>query len=368
MEDNYLQLLKFFSEIKLFLTELKKYLVKNLHVSFIKFESGKSTFAQALYRQRGKLARRFIHSGMAGITALGIMIAPILAKEFPGRSVNPWEIPSSTEVLSATTEDPNMMTTVSEKVRDQIIEYKVVQGDTVSTIAEKFGVSEDTIRWQNDLQSKSAIKVGQVLEILPVTGVYHKVAKGETVYSIAKKYDTSPQGMVDFPYNTFTDDETFALAVGQMVVVPDGVKPNEIPWSPVARVKQITPDAGTVVASGIFVWPTAGTISQRYVWYHKGVDIANHSSPDVLAADAGTVVLAGWPDNYGYGNRVIIDHGNGYRTLYGHLSRIYVISGQTVARGAAIGKMGSSGRSTGIHLHFEVIKSGVYLNPLNVLR
>ncbi|OGM09055.1 hypothetical protein A2W13_03875 [Candidatus Woesebacteria bacterium RBG_16_36_11] len=368
MEDTYRQLLKFFSEIRLFLSELNKYLVKNLHVSFIKFESGKSTFAQALYRQRGKLARRFMHSGMAGITALGIMIAPILAEEFPGRSVNPWEIPSSTEVLSATTEDPNMMTTVSEKVRDKIIEYKVVQGDTVSSIAEKFGVSEDTIRWQNDLQSKASIKVGQVLEILPVSGVYHKVGKGETVYSIAKKYDASPQAMVDFPYNSFTDDETFALAVGQMVVVPDGVKPNEIPWSPVARVKQITPDAGTVVASGIFVWPTAGTISQRFVWYHKGMDIANHGTPDILAADAGTVVVAGWPDNYGYGNRVIIDHGNGYRTLYGHLSRIYVVSGQTVGRGAAIGKMGSTGRSTGVHLHFEVIKNGVYLNPLNVLR
>jgi murein DD-endopeptidase MepM/ murein hydrolase activator NlpD len=368
MEDTYDQLQKLFSELKLFFSELKKYLIKNLNISFLKFESGKSTFAAALYRQRGKLARRFIHSGMAGVTALGMIIAPIVAEEFPGRSVDPWELPSSQTVLSATTEDPNMLTTISEKVRDKIIEYKVVEGDTVSTIAEKFGVSEDTIRWQNDLKSKASIKVGQVLEILPVTGVYHKVGKGETVYSIAKKYDASPQAMVDFPYNTFTDDETFALAVGQMVVVPDGVKPDEIPWSPVARVKQITPDAGTVVASGIFVWPAGGTISQRFAWYHKGIDIASNAAPNILAADAGTVVVAGWPDGYGYGNRVVIDHGNGYRTLYGHLSRVYVVPGQTVGRGAAIGKMGSTGRSTGIHLHFEVLKSGAYLNPLSVLK
>jgi murein DD-endopeptidase MepM/ murein hydrolase activator NlpD len=78
--------------------------------------------------------------------------------------------------------------------------------------------------------------------------------------------------------------------------------------------------------------------------------------------------MAGWIDGYGYGNRVMIDHGNGYRTLYAHLSQVYVVPGQTVARGAAIGKMGSTGRSTGIHLHFEVIRNGVYLNPLSVLQ
>lgn len=175
-----------------------------------------------------------------------------------------------------------------------------------------------------------------------------------------------PQSIVDFPYNAFVNDETFELAIGQVVVVPDGVKPAERPTSP--RIRQVTPDAGTVVASGTFVWPTGGTITQRSVWYHQGIDIANRVAPNVLAADSGTVIVAGWPDGYGYGNRVIIDHGNGYRTLYAHLSQIYVVPGQTVARGNAIGKMGSTGRSTGIHLHFEVILNGVHLNPLNVLR
>ena len=106
----------------------------------------------------------------------------------------------------------------------------------------------------------------------------------------------------------------------------------------------------------------------NFYWYHKGIDIANKAAPDVLAADSGKVVIAGWPDGYGYGNRVLIDHGNGYRTLYAHLSRIYVIPGQTVTRGSAIGKMGSTGRSTGVHLHFEVIKGGSYLSPLSMLK
>ncbi|KKU10209.1 MAG: Peptidase M23 family protein, partial [Candidatus Woesebacteria bacterium GW2011_GWB1_45_5] len=309
-----------------------------------------------------------IHTGMAGLAAVGMMIAPVIAQEFPGRSVDPWEIPSSSTVLSATTEANETSTLVSDKVRDQVEEYIVQEGDTVSTISDKFDISIDTIRWQNNLKSQDAIKVGQVLEILPVTGISHKVQKGDTVYSIAKKYDTSAQAVVDFPYNTFVNDETFELAIGQNVVVPDGVKPAEILWSPIARVRKVTPNAGTVVASGAFVWPAGGTITQGFSWYHKGIDIANNGAPAILAADAGRVVVAGWPDGYGFGNRVIIDHGNGFRTLYAHLSQIWVVPGQTVNRGDALGKMGSTGRSTGIHLHFEVLQNGVYLNPLNVLR
>ena len=218
------------------------------------------------------------------------------------------------------------------------------------------------------MPGRNAIKVGQALEILPVTGISHVVKKGDTVYSIAKKYDSSPQAVVDFPYNVFTNDETFELAIGQTVIVPDGVKPAQLPSQAVARIKQTTPNAGTVVASGNFVWPTNGVITQGFFWYHKGIDIANVSLPAVLAADSGRVVVAGWPDNAGYGNRVVIDHGNGFKTLYGHLSKVYVVSGQTVNRGSAIGQMGSTGRSTGTHLHFEVIQNGVYLNPRNVLR
>ena len=365
MEDYYESIIKFVEEIKLFLKELSSYISKKLRLSFIHFEEGKSAFVVSLYRQRGKLSRKLMHTGMAGLTAVGMIIAPVIANEFPGRNVDPWSINASSAVLSVSTDEPATETVLSEKSRDKIIEYTVQEGDTVASIADKFGVSPDTLRWQNDI-SKDKIKIGETLMILPVSGVSHKVQKGDTVYSIAKKYDSSPQAIVDFPFNTFTNDETFELAIGQVMIVPEGVMPAEKPSAP--RIRQITPDAGTVVASGRFAWPSSGSITQNYAWYHPGIDIANKSGPAVLAADSGTVVIAGWPDGFGYGNRVMLDHGNGYKTLYAHLQTVYVKVGQTVNRGDAIGKMGSTGRSTGIHLHFEIFINGTHLSPLGVLK
>lgn len=359
------------SELKLFSQELFAYLIKVLRLQFVHFEVGKSVFVTALYRQRGRLAKRLMHSGMAGIAAFGVMVAPMVAEQLPANAIDPWEAPSPSSVLSASTEQ-FAATSVSEKdYRSEIIEYTVEEGDTVGTIAQKFGVTEDTLRWENDL-SRDIIKPGQTLRILPVTGIAHKVNKGDTVHSIAKKYDVDAQQIVNYPFNTFVNDETFELAVGQMVMVPEGVEPEPVnAFNPVARaprVQRLTPDAGTVTASGQFIWPAQGSLTTNFVWYHKGIDIANRAAPNILAADSGTVVVAGWPDNWGYGNRVIIDHGNGYRTLYAHLSAIYVVPGQTVGRGAAIGRMGTTGRSTGIHLHFEIFKGGVQINPFSVLQ
>ncbi len=351
-------------DLKLFFTELGYYITKKLHFSFIRFEEGKGAFVSSLYKQRGKSARKLIHTGMATLAGVGMMIAPVIAQEFPGRSVNPWDIESNPSVLSATTESDGIETLVSEKVRDSVKEYIVEEGDTVASVSKKFGVDSETIKWQNNLTGDK-IKVGQKLEILPVTGIAHKVAKGDTVYSIAKKYDSSAQAIVDFPFNTFSNDETFELAIGQTVIVPDGVKPQEAVSSP--RTRQITPDAGSVVASGSFAWPTNGTISQNFAWYHQGTDIANRAAPNVVAADSGTVEYAACI-SYGYGCHVIINHGNGFKTLYAHFQQIYVTAGQSVGRGGLIGKMGSTGRSTGTHLHFEISKNGVKLNPLSVLK
>lgn len=358
------EILVFVEELKQFLTELGYYLAKKLHFSFTRFEEGKGIFVTSLYKQRGKYAKTLIHSGMATLAGVGMMIAPVIAQEFPGRSVNPWDIQSNPTVLSATTESTGTETLISEKVRDSVKEYTVEEGDTTATIAKKFGIDTDTIRWQNSLIGDK-IKIGQVLEILPVTGIAHKVVKGDTVYSIAKKYDSSAQAIVDFPFNTFSNDETFELAIGQVVIVPDGIKPAETLTLP--RTRQITPDAGSVVASGSFVWPTQGTISQNFAWYHPGLDIANRGVPNVLVTDSGVVTYAGCL-NWGYGCHIKIDHGNGYTTLYAHLQQIYVKVGQSVGRGSSIGQMGSTGRSTGPHLHFEISKNGVKLNPLTVLK
>lgn len=363
MDETFQTLIEIWEDIKTFFFELTRFIFKSLHLSFIKVEERKGIVVNALYRQRGKLSQRLTHTGMGALAALGVMIAPIISQEFPGTSVNPWQITGAPTVLSASTQDPGFDTEISSKVRDNIINYTVLTGDTVSSVADKFGVSADSIRWQNSL-SGDKIKIGQTIEILPVTGIAHKVQKGDTVYSIAKKYDAEAQAIVNFPFNAFANDETFELAIGQTVIVPDGVMPKA---ASTPRVRQITPSAGTVVASGQFVWPTQGTISQRYSWYHPGIDIANNTAPLVVAADSGRVEYAGW-DGSGYGNMVLIDHGNGFKTRYGHLSQIMVISGQTVARGNSVGKMGSTGRSTGIHLHFEIYKGGARPNPLLYLK
>lgn len=319
----------------------------------------------ALYRQRGKFVRPFLHLNMGLLAILSILLAPVVAQELPGvlsgASEDPWQgVPT---VLSSQTENPQTVTLVSDKPRDRIVEYEVRPGDTLGSIAQKFGVSEDTIKWQNNLKN-DRLRDGQVLQIMPVSGISHKVVPGDTIYSIARRYQAEAQAIVDFPFNTFTNDETFELAVGQIIVVPDGVPSKEAPTA-IARRK--TPDAGTVVASGSFVWPASGEISQRYAWYHKGLDIANRGAPDVLAADSGTIEFAGCTGG-GYGCHIIINHGNGSKTLYGHLSQIYVGAGQRVARTNLVGKMGSTGRSTGTHLHFEIIQNGAYLNPLEVLK
>jgi murein DD-endopeptidase MepM/ murein hydrolase activator NlpD len=364
MDETFEALLELWEDLKVFFRELGNFILRSLHISFLNIEAKKGIVVTALYRRRGKLSRTLTHSGMAAIAALGVMMAPVIAQEFPGQSINPWAISVAPTVLSASTDDPGIDTQISNKVRDSILDYQVQEGDTVASIANKFGISADTIRWENSL-SGDKIKVGDTLKILPVTGVAHTVASGDTVYSIAKKYDVDPQVIVDFPFNTFTNDETFELAIGQTVIVPDGVMPNGVAATP--RPRQMTPNAGAVTASGQFVWPTQGVITQYFSWYHPAIDIANPAEPLDVAADSGTVIHAGW-DTTGYGNMVMIDHHNGFKTLYAHLSQIMVVVGQTVGKGQVIGKMGSTGHSTGPHTHFEIILNGVHVNPLSYLK
>jgi len=348
-----------------FLVCLGHYFKSRLSQIFSFFEKVKSQLAERLYRQRGRWAKPFIHSGMAFLVVSGVTLVPNLIEE---KFSDPWReeaLPYSV-FSSVRAENMGTSTLVTIKPRAEIIEYSVQSGDTISTIAEKFGVSVDTIRWENNLKSVKNIKPGQILRILPVTGIRHKVRPGDTIYSIAKKYQVDPQAIVDWPYNSFANDETFALAVGQELIIPDGVKPKEVPTAPRPTYYAQIPGAG--LGTGQFVWPTSGRISQGYSWYHKAIDIANKNAPDILAADGGKVVLAGWVPPMAYGNHVIIDHGNGFATLYAHMSRIYVSAGQKVARGQAIGKMGSTGRSTGTHLHFEIRRNGAAQNPLNFLK
>ena len=350
----------FFSDLREFFSFLPRYGHSRFYIFFRHFEKGKDFLVNGLRFRRGAYVRPFLHTFLSILFVLGFVLAPMIKEALPV-SGN-----FSDAVLGLG--DSSLITQVSVKPRDSVVTYIVASGDTLSTIAQKFDISIDAIRWQNDLKSIDDIKPGQKLEVPPVTGIVHKVKRGETIYSVAKKYKVDAQGIVNWPFNTFTNDETFALAVGQLLVVPDGVKPQEVLWQKPTYIARETPDAGSVSAVGAFVWPAAGSITQYFRWYHPAIDIANKAAPAILAADAGKVIVAGWPDGVGYGNRVLIDHGNGYQTMYAHLSAVYVSVGQTVNRGASIGRMGSTGRSTGTHLHFEIHKNGIAQNPLVYLK
>jgi murein DD-endopeptidase MepM/ murein hydrolase activator NlpD len=344
-------------------------------------EKAKDLTVSGLMHRRGKFQKQIWHGSVVGLTAVGVLTSgtfggnSLVASSFPGMgNVDPRYIETFDPNASGISLDSliNFKTDISVKPRAETIEHEVQSGETLSTIGQKYDIDSDTIKWANSLTSES-IKPGQKLKILPVSGVAHKVVSGDTLDSVAKKYSAEKQGIVDFPFNDIGDD--FRLAVGQTLIVPDGIPPEvKNPPKPKVTPQYIAKGVSNsptfnAPGGGNFVWPTSfAYISQYFAWYHPALDLPSPAAPPVVASDGGTVIVAGWPDNYGYGNRVVIDHGNGYQTLYAHLSNIYVNSGQSVSRGQAIGKMGSTGRSTGTHLHFEIHFKGIAVNPLAILR
>lgn len=350
---------------------LHSYLKNRGYGWFSKFEVGKDFIVDLLYKKRGRYARPFLHFGTIGLVFLLITLGPVIfndQEEQQAGGVGPI-------LNSATAYAPDFYTLQAEEVRQyrggEIITHVVSEGETLSSIAQRYGLQVDTILWENNLTETSKIKPGDELRILPIDGIRHKVARGETIFSVGKKYGlegSQVQMIVDYPFNEFLNDETFDVVAGQYLMIPDGVKPSATTtYTATARFGVLTPDAGSVSASGSFIWPASGRITQGYRFYHKAIDIANKSGGSILAADAGVVTSAGW-DSSGYGNKVVVDHGNGYVTLYAHLSVIQVKAGQRVKRGDLLGQMGNTGRSTGTHLHFEIRQGGALLNPLSFLQ
>lgn len=358
-----------FQDLQDYSAFLRTYLRLRGYGWFSRFEGGKDVVVDLLYKKRGRYARPFLHFGTIGLVFLLITAGPLIFQdsEDEGGAIGP-------VLNTATAYAPDFYTLQAEEVQQyrggEIINHVVEEGETVSSIADRYGLRPETILWENDLTERSQIKPGQELRILPVDGIRHKVVRGETIFTIAKKYgldDSQAQVIVDYPFNEFLNDETFGLVVGQYLVVPEGIKPAAIATG-FTRQGVMTPDAGSVSATGTFIWPATGRITQGYSFYHKAIDIANSGGGAILAADAGVVTVSGWVDNSGYGNRVMLDHGNGYVTLYAHMSVVQVQVGQRVNRGDVIGQMGSTGRSTGTHLHFEVRQGGALLSPLTFLR
>jgi murein DD-endopeptidase MepM/ murein hydrolase activator NlpD len=263
---------------------------------------------------------------------------------------------------------PVPFTLVPERPRTDFIRYTVVAGDTLYDIAEKYHISADTLVWANGLEENpDLLRLGQELVILPVNGVLHEVKQGDSLESIAKKYNAKVADITSFELNQLVAKNPVAN-VGQKLVVPGGVKPMPAkpaaPAIPAAQMAQAPANAPR--GGGRFIWPTSGSISQGFRRYHAAVDIASYIGAPVKSADAGYIAVAGW-SNVGYGYHIIVDHGNGYQTLYAHLSKILVKAGQTVGAGQLIGNVGTTGNSTGPHLHFEVRLNGMGQNPFNFL-
>ena len=261
------------------------------------------------------------------------------------------------------------------KNRQEIISYTVGNGDTISSIANKFQISINTILWSNNLTAFSLIRPGDKLNILPVSGTSYTVKSGDTVGRVALKFGIDENSI--FEYNNIKSAN--GLVIGKTIIIPGGKKiadvvpviakatPAKEANNAVSVIEKLVNPKKAPQSSTRLLWPTEGhTITQYYSWRHTAIDIANHIGTPLYAADDGTVIFAGW--STGYGNNVVIDHGNGMKTRYAHASKLFVAVGDDVSRGDEIAAIGSTGWSTGPHVHFEVMVNGEKLNPLNYVR
>ncbi len=263
----------------------------------------------------------------------------------------------------------------------QGIIHTVIEGENLEHIAERYGISVDTIRWANRLEGNAPLKPGQELLILPVDGLLHIVTTGQTIGKIADLYTVPAEEIVS--QNQLRGG--FILA-GQELIIPGGrpivTKPLQVATKPPSSAKhgeqrepQIAPTVPAVAAQptrGVLQMPCNACLFTQY--YHPGhyaVDLQTKGGGPVFAAEDGTVVRAEYGWNGGFGNVVEIDHGNGLLTLYAHNKELYIQKGEHVARGKVISWMGNTGRvygQTGIHVHFEVRVNGIKRNPLLYLQ
>jgi hypothetical protein len=280
-------------------------------------------------------------------------------------------------------------TNIPTRPRQEIIKYTVVDGDSVFGIAEKFGLEPETILWGNYTvlaDDPHGLFPGQELNILPVDGVYYQWLGGTSFADWAAFFGVTPVDIIEYPGNhlnpeTIGDYNNPNIEQGTWLIIPGGER-QLISWSAPLGLTRDNPAiatemgpgacgsiAGGVVGYGTFVWPANKHYLSGYDYnppIHWGIDIAGNLGEGAYASDAGVVVYAGW-NNFGYGNMVMIDHGTGFQTLYAHLNEIYVSCGQSVGQGDAIGAIGSTGKSSGAHLHFEIRTTTYFVNPWDYL-
>ena len=362
-----------------FLSSLRKYFIKKaggLIILLGRFliwlvsvpSTVKSYVIRKLIWSRGRLGKP-----VATISVLGTAFAVFLFGEvFSGSSLVVSSKVKADYLVTTGDIMPNrsIATTIVPEMRkrNEPFPYEVQLGDTLSGIGSKFKISVDALKYINGLTDYSVLKVDQELIIPPISGLIHTVKDGDTLTGIAGKYDVPTQAIADFNYIL----DTSRLAVGTELVIPGGKIPQQVapvivdfPTSTFGPADDPSPD------KGFCMWPsTVRIISQNFSWYHNGIDVATPKGgpmPPLLSCREGIVVRAGW-DPWGLGLHVRIDHGNGYETVYGHMSKLDVGYGQKVKRGQIIGLMGNTGRSTGAHVHFMVKYNGAAQNPLNYVQ
>ncbi len=282
----------------------------------------------------------------------------------------------------------NPYTTIPNRQRRGMIQHTVQEGDTLFGIAAQYGLNPETVLWANydALQDNPhLLKPGMVLDIPPVNGIVYTVEAGDTVESIAEKYKATVDAIYTDGYEWNQLKPGQQPSAGMTLIIPGGsrefkswaltanasgpgVNDQGVPVAKSASAGFCKDASGGLVGTGTFIWPALQhwVSGNNYAPWHPGIDIAAHLGDPIYAADNGVVVYAGW-NTWGYGNLVVIDHGNGWQTWYAHNSAIYVGCGQNVFQGSVIAAAGSTGRSTGPHLHFETRLNGTLPNPFNVL-
>ena len=285
----------------------------------------------------------------------------------------------ASEAFSSIQREIQIKTNVpADKPRYKSVEYRVSRGDSVFAISESFKLKPETVLWANyDVlqDDPHSLAPGMVLEIPPTDGIYYQWKENDTLDKVATEFKASIDDILNYPGNDIdlTDPK---ITSGSWVMIPGGER-EFVQWivPTVARGASGTSQTsqnscpGGAVGGGGFVWPAdAHTLSGNDYWSgHLGIDIAAGEGAPVYAADSGVVTMAQGGYNYGYGNVIQIDHGNGYSTLYAHLSVIGVSVCTSVGAGQWIGSAGNTGNSQGAHLHFEVRQNGGFINPWYVL-
>jgi murein DD-endopeptidase MepM/ murein hydrolase activator NlpD len=257
----------------------------------------------------------------------------------------------------------------AEKVKPDIIRYTVKTGDTLESIGAEHGISASAIAASNGISQDSIIREGQEIAFPSVKGIVYKVRKGDTLWDIATTYDINVDDIASINGMGSGD----SVSIGQQIIIPGAEKlktekvPVKIVVSKTKTAVKVASRGGSVSSKGL--WPVSGPVTSgfgsRWGRLHKGIDIGVPIGTNVKAFKSGTVEYSGWANSFG--NLIIINHGGGLKTYYGHNSKLLVKAGQVVTKGQHIAESGNTGDSTGPHCHFEIRMNDVPVNPLKYL-